>query len=88
MDGSCVRLRLEYRNHVRSYDFVEDRTHGGRKYRMLNVVDVLIARGDRIRVSKETQFDGCHRRAISFFSHAAFQVIFVPIIAQNSSRRR
>ncbi|MGE0056153.1 MAG: IS3 family transposase [Hyphomicrobium sp.] len=38
-DGSCVRLRPEHRNHVWSYDFVEDRTHEGRKYRMLNVVD-------------------------------------------------
>ena len=34
-----MRLRPQYRNHVWSYDFVEDRTHDGRKYRMLNVVD-------------------------------------------------
>lgn len=26
-------------NHVWSYDFVEDRTHNGRKFRMLNVID-------------------------------------------------
>ena len=38
-DGSCVRLRAERANHVWSYDFVEDRTHEGRKYRMLNVID-------------------------------------------------
>ena len=38
-DGSCIRLRPEQRNHVWSYDFVEDRTHDGRKYRMLNVLD-------------------------------------------------
>jgi hypothetical protein len=38
-DGSCVRLRAERPNHVWSYDFVEDRTHDGRKYRMLNVID-------------------------------------------------
>ena len=25
-DGSCIRLRPEHRNHVWSYDFVEDRT--------------------------------------------------------------
>ena len=31
-DGSCIRLRPEHRNHVWSYDFVEDRTHDGRKY--------------------------------------------------------
>jgi transposase InsO family protein len=38
-DGSCIRLRAERPNHVWSYDFVEDHTHDGRKYRMLNIVD-------------------------------------------------
>jgi putative transposase len=38
-DGSCVRLRPEQPNHVWSYDFVEGRTHEGRKFRMLNVID-------------------------------------------------
>src|SRR3954452_17610270 len=40
-DGSCIRLRAERPDHVWSYDFVEDRTHDGRKYRMLNVIDEL-----------------------------------------------
>ena len=38
-DGSCVRLRPEYRDHVWSYDFVEARTHDGRKFCMLNIID-------------------------------------------------
>jgi hypothetical protein len=38
-DGSCVRLRPEQANHVWAYDFVEDRTHDGRKFRLLNVVE-------------------------------------------------
>jgi transposase InsO family protein len=38
-DGSCIRLRAEYPNHVWSYDFVLDRTHDGRPLRMLVVVD-------------------------------------------------
>jgi transposase InsO family protein len=38
-DGSCIRLRPERPNHVWAYDFVEDRTHDGRRYRMLNIVD-------------------------------------------------
>ncbi len=38
-DGSCIRLRPGYRNHVWSYDFVADRTHDGRPYRMLCVID-------------------------------------------------
>ncbi len=38
-DGSVVRLRPCWRNHVWSYDFVQDRTHDGRAFRMLTVID-------------------------------------------------
>lgn len=38
-DGSCVRKRAEYPNHVWSYDFVQDRTYEGKKFRMLTVID-------------------------------------------------
>jgi transposase InsO family protein len=38
-DGSCVRLRPQYRNHVWSYDFVTDRTHDGRAIKLLTVID-------------------------------------------------
>ena len=38
-DGSCVRLRPLYRNHVWSYDFVTDRSHDGRMIKMLTVID-------------------------------------------------
>jgi len=38
-DGSCVRLRPRYKNHVWSYDFVMDRTHNGKAIRMLTIID-------------------------------------------------
>ena len=38
-DGSCVRLRAEYRDHVWSYDFVQDRTADGRPIRILTLID-------------------------------------------------
>ena len=38
-DGSCVRLRSAYPNHVWSYDFVQDRTHDGRAFRLLTLID-------------------------------------------------
>ena len=38
-DGSCVRLRAEHRDHVLSYDFAQARTHDGRVFRMLTVID-------------------------------------------------
>jgi transposase InsO family protein len=51
-DGSCVRLRPEHRDHVWSYDFVEHRTHDGRKYRMLNVIDEFTHECLAIRVAR------------------------------------
>jgi putative transposase len=51
-DGSCARLRPERPNHVWSYDFVEDRTHNGRKYRMLNIVDEFTRECLAIRVKR------------------------------------
>ncbi|SDF82345.1 Transposase InsO and inactivated derivatives [Thalassobaculum litoreum DSM 18839] len=38
-DGSCIRLRPTHGNYVWSYDFVQDRTHDGRTFRMLTVID-------------------------------------------------
>jgi transposase InsO family protein len=52
-DGSCIRLRAERPNHVWSYDFVEDRTHDGRKYRMLNLIDEFTHECLAIRVNRK-----------------------------------
>lgn len=38
-DGSCIRLRPERKDHVWSYDFVQARTHDGRSFRMLTLID-------------------------------------------------
>jgi putative transposase len=54
-DGSCIRLRPEQANHVWSYDFVEDRTHDGRKFRMLNVIDEFTRECLAIRVDRRLQ---------------------------------
>ncbi|ABY28548.1 hypothetical protein Mext_0120 [Methylorubrum extorquens PA1] len=52
-DGSCIRLKPERRDHVCSYEFVEARTHEGRKFRMLNVVDEFTRECLAIRVSRK-----------------------------------
>ena len=52
-DGSCIRLRAERRNHVWAYDFVEDRTHDRRKYRMLNIVDEFTHECLAIRIKRK-----------------------------------
>jgi transposase InsO family protein len=52
-DGSCVRLRPERPNHVWAYDFVEDRTRDGRKFRLLNIVDEFTRECLAIRVGRQ-----------------------------------
>lgn len=52
-DGSCIRLRPEYPNHVWSYDFVHDRTHEGRSYRTLNIIDEFTRECLMIRVRRK-----------------------------------
>ena len=51
-DGSCLRLRPEYRNHVWSYDFVSERTSDGRPLRMLNIIDEYTRECLAIRVRR------------------------------------
>jgi transposase InsO family protein len=52
-DGSCVRLRPQRPNHVWSYDFVEGRTHDGRRFRMLNVIDEFTRECLIIRIARK-----------------------------------
>ena len=51
-DGSCIRLRAERPNHVWSYDFVADRTHDGRAYRMLCIIDEFTREALAIKVAR------------------------------------
>ena len=43
-DGSCIRLRPSWPNHVWAYDFVMGRTHDGKAFRMLTVIDEFTRR--------------------------------------------
>jgi len=52
-DGSCIRLRPERPNHVWSYDFVQDRTHDGRIYRTLNIIDEFTREALMIHVDRK-----------------------------------
>lgn len=49
-DGSCIRLRPLYKNHVWSYDFIHYRLHSGKKIRMLTVIDEYTRKCLAIRV--------------------------------------
>ncbi|SON58460.1 hypothetical protein HDIA_P0051 (plasmid) [Hartmannibacter diazotrophicus] len=52
-DGSCVRLRPQYRHHVWSYDFVHCRTDEGKVFRTLNILDEFSRECLTIRVRRK-----------------------------------
>ncbi len=56
-DGSCIRLRPLYPNHVWSYDFVSDRLSNGRQIRMLTVIDEYTRKCLTIRVDYQLKSD-------------------------------
>ncbi len=69
-DGSCIRLRPERPGHVWAYDFVEDRTWDGRKFRMLCVVDEFTREALAIRVARKlTSADVIDVLADLFLAH-------------------
>lgn len=56
-DGSCIRLKPAYQNHVWSYDFVSDRLANGKKIRMLTVIDEFTRKCLAIRVAHRLSSD-------------------------------
>jgi len=56
-DGSCIRLRPAYRNHVWAYDFVADRTQDGRPFRLLAIVDEYTRECLAITVARRLRSD-------------------------------
>ena len=56
-DGSCLRLRPFWPNHVWSYDFVADRLSNGQPIRMLTVIDEYSRKCLAIRVGRTLKSD-------------------------------
>jgi len=52
-DGSCIRLRPEYKDHVWSYDFMVERTTNGRAFRILNIIDEFTRKCLRIKINRK-----------------------------------
>lgn len=52
-DGSCIRLRPEYKDHVWSYDFMVERTSNGRAFRILNIIHEFSRECLRIKVNRK-----------------------------------
>lgn len=56
-NGSCVRLRPGFRNHVWSYDFMQDRTHDGRVFRLLTIIDEYTRECLAIEIGRKLSHD-------------------------------
>lgn len=56
-DGTCVRLRPAYKDHVWSYDFVADRTSDGRPLRILTLIDEYTRECLAIHVDRQMKAD-------------------------------
>ena len=66
-DGSCIRLRPCWPNHVWAYDFVEDRTRDGRKFRVLTVIDEYTRECLAIEVARHLRSDDVLYRLTELF---------------------
>ena len=66
-DGSCIRLRPQWKNHVWSYDFVEDRTHDNRKIRMLTIIDEFTRESLAIEVARYLRSDDVLQKLAELF---------------------
>ena len=71
-DGSCVRRRAEYPNHLWSCDFIFERTHDNRPLRILSIVDEYTRECLALRTSRKmTSEDVIHTLADLFIERGA-----------------
>jgi len=66
-DGSCVRKRPNDQDHVWSKDFVHDRTHDGRAFRMLTLIDEYTRECLAIDVSRRMTSESVLERLSDLF---------------------
>ena len=84
-DGSCMRLRPQYTDHVWSYDFMQDRTHNGAAYRILNIIDEFSRECLCCRVARQLNSCRCDRRPHwACSAHGGSRPIFALTMARNS----
>ena len=86
-DGSCIRLRPKYRNHVWSYDFVHHRTDDGKAFRTLNILDEHSRECLAIRVKRKLNSTEVIDALTDLFILRGVPATFVQTTAQSSSLR-
>lgn len=68
-DGSCIRLRPCWRDHVWSYDFVAARTNDGKAFRMLTVIDEFTRECLAIEVARTLRSEDVMECLAELFVH-------------------
>ena len=66
-NGSCLLRRPEYNNHAWAYDYVMDRTHNGRRFRMLTVIDEYTRECQAIKVERRLNSTDVLDTLLDFF---------------------
>jgi transposase InsO family protein len=70
-EGSCLRLRPEHKDHVWAYDFVHHRTHEGRAFRLLTIVDEYTRECLAIDAERKLNSESVLERLGELFVHRA-----------------
>ena len=86
-DGSCVRLRAKYPDHVWSYDFVLHQTSDGRKFRMFTLIDEFSRQCLAIDVGRSLKYDYVMERLADLFIRRGMQFTFAVITHLSLSQR-
>jgi putative transposase len=66
-DGSCICLRPRWPNHAWSYDFLMARTHDGRAFRLLTLIDEYTRECLAIEVARRLDADAVLYRLTELF---------------------
>jgi putative transposase len=86
-DGSCIRQRPEYSRHVWVYDFVEDRTHDEREFRILTIIDQAIRECLALVVACQLKHKDVRAVLAAYSSRVARQHIYDLTMGLSSSPR-
>lgn len=68
-DGSCIRLRPMYKDHVWSYDFMFDRTNDGREFKILNIIDESTKESLSIDIGRKLNHEDVLHNLTELFIH-------------------
>ncbi len=66
-DGSCIRLRPQYPDHVWTYDFLLHHTNDGRKFRILTILDEYTRQSLAIDIGRRMNHESVLYRLTDLF---------------------